>query len=35
LKHSPWAHCIDNYPVKVPDTVQFDDWTSIINRHKI
>ncbi|KAH8954975.1 hypothetical protein BDL97_08G109800 [Sphagnum fallax] len=25
LKHSPWAHCIDNYPVKVPDTVQFDD----------
>jgi 3-ketoacyl-CoA synthase len=25
LKHSPWAHCIDNYPVKVPDTFQFDD----------
>jgi len=24
-KHSPWAHCIDNYPVKVPDTFQFDD----------
>jgi 3-ketoacyl-CoA synthase len=23
-KHSPWAHCIDRYPVEVPDVYKFD-----------